>query len=188
MASKKQKRQPTGDYEVGYCRPPAQHRFAPGQSGNPSGQRKGGNVKTTADELKEIAARKVTVRDGDRMRKVSLPVANLLAHAIKGAQGDARSSELFLKHAEKLGLLDSELSDNDRAAPVNTVRPSELLLNNVDPALLCREEQVELSKLAAEIDRAGDAFALSPSALERIRELVNKGHGNVVPFPRQTAS
>jgi hypothetical protein len=72
---------------------------------------------------------------------------------------------LFLKHAEKLGVLDGELPVDDRAAPVNKVRPSELLLNNVDPDLLSREEQVELSKLAAEIDRAGDIFALSPSAL-----------------------
>ncbi len=29
------KTKPTGDYEVGYGRPPAHTRFKPGQSGNP---------------------------------------------------------------------------------------------------------------------------------------------------------
>src|SRR6516165_10519027 len=175
MGEKKQKRRPTGDYSVGYCRAPAAHRFRPGQSGNPSGQRKGVQVKTIADELKEIAATKVTIRDGDRTRKVSLPMANLLAHAMKGAKGDARSSELFFKHAEKMGWLDSEVSNDSRAAPANEVRPSELFLKNVDPDLLSREEQVELSKLAVDIDRAGDVFALSTGELERLRELINKG-------------
>jgi hypothetical protein len=188
MTSKKQKRQATGDYSVGYCRPPAQHRFRPGQSGNPSGQRKGGQVNRSIDELKEIAATKVTIRDGERTRKVSLPMANLLAHALKGAKGDARSSEFFFKHAEKMGVLDSEISIDGRAAPANKVRPSELLLKNVDPNLLSREEQVELSKLASVIDSAGDIFALSTSALDRVRELINKGRGNVIHFPRQTAS
>jgi hypothetical protein len=28
------------DYEVGYCRPPKQHRFQRGQSGNPRGRRR----------------------------------------------------------------------------------------------------------------------------------------------------
>ena len=31
----------SGDYEVGYGRPPVQSRFQPGQSGNPAGKRKG---------------------------------------------------------------------------------------------------------------------------------------------------
>ncbi|MFC5067299.1 DUF5681 domain-containing protein [Flaviflagellibacter deserti] len=30
----------SGDYEVGYRKPPAEHRFAPGRSGNPKGRRK----------------------------------------------------------------------------------------------------------------------------------------------------
>jgi Family of unknown function (DUF5681) len=184
MASNKQKRRATGNYEVGYCRPPAQHRFRPGQSGNPTGQR-GSQVRTIADELN---ATKITIRDGEKTRKVSLPVANLLVHAMKGAKGDARSSELFFKHAEKMGVLGSEISDDNRDAPANQVRPSEVLLKNVDPDLLSREEQVELSKLASVIDSAGDIFALSTSALDRVRELVNKGRSNVIHFPRQTAS
>jgi hypothetical protein len=36
----KLKRQPTGDYDVGFCRPPAESRWKSGQSGNPRGARK----------------------------------------------------------------------------------------------------------------------------------------------------
>ena len=34
-------RKPTRDYQVGYCRPPAEHRFKPGNNANPRGRRKG---------------------------------------------------------------------------------------------------------------------------------------------------
>jgi hypothetical protein len=65
------------------------------------------------------------------------------------------------------------------------IRPSEALLQNLDPGLLSRDEQVELSRLAATIDRAGAVWALSASEFERVKELVSKGRGNnVVAFRR----
>jgi Family of unknown function (DUF5681) len=176
MASKKQKRQPTGDYEVGYCRPPAQHRFRPGQSGNPTGQRKAGWGKTIADELKEVVATKVTIRDGGRTRKVSLAAANLLAHGMSGARGDARSTALFLSQAQKMGLFDIQDSDQIRIGP--DPRPSEVLLAGLDPSLLSRDEQFELSQLAAIINRDGSIWALSAREFERVKELVNRGQAS----------
>jgi Family of unknown function (DUF5681) len=171
MASKKQKRQPTGDYEVGYCRPPAQHRFRPGQSGNPTGQRKAGWGKTLGDELKEVAATKVTIRDGGATRKVSLVTANLLAHGMSGAKGDRPSAALFLSHGHKLGAFDIEDSEQIRSGP--DPRPSDVLFAGLDPSLLSRDEQVELSQLAAIID--GNIWALGACEFERVKELVNKG-------------
>jgi hypothetical protein len=177
MARNKQKRQPTGDYEVGYCRPPARHRFRPGQSGNPTGQRKGSQVRTITDELNEIAATKVTIRDGQRTRKVSLIKAIFLAHGMNGAKGDVRSAALFLNQVHKMGLLNHQVSDEIRTGPPNNPRPSDALLQNVDLNLLSRAEQVELSQLAAIINRDGSIWALSASELERVRELANKGRG-----------
>jgi hypothetical protein len=177
MAPNKQKRQPKGDYPVGYCRPPAEHRFRPGQSGNPTGQRKGSRVKTIADELNEIASATVTIRDGQRARKVPLVTAILLAHGMNGAKGDARSAALFLNQAHKIGLLDHQVSGEIPIGPAHKARPSDALLQNVDPSLLSREEQVELSNLALKIDRAGDVWALSTDELEHVRELVNNGRG-----------
>jgi hypothetical protein len=178
MALKKQKRQPTGDYEVGYCRPPAHHRFQPGQSGNPTGQRKAGWGKTIADELKEVAATKVTIRDGGRTRKVSLATANLLVHGISGAKGDARSAALFFNQAQKMGLFDIQDFDQTRIGPGHNPRPSDVLLAGLDPKLLSRDEQVELSQLAAIINRDGSIWALSAREFERVKELVKKGQAS----------
>jgi Family of unknown function (DUF5681) len=174
MASNKQKRQPTGDYKVGYCRPPAQHRFRPGQSGNPTGERKAGSGKTLAEELKEVAATKVTIRDGGKTRKVSLVTANLLAHAMSGAKGDARSAAFFFKEGQKMGLFDIEDSDQIRIG--SDPRPSDVLFAGLDPKLLSRDEQVELSQLAAIID--GNIWALGAREFERVKELVNKGQAS----------
>jgi len=178
MAQKKPKRQPTGDYPIGYCRPPADHRFRPGQSGNPTGQRSGSEVKSIADELKEIAAKKVTIRDGETTRNDSLLTANLLAHAMNGAKGDARSAALFLTQAHKMGLLHNQEPSDVRTAPPNKTRPSDLLLEKVDPNLLSRDEQLELSQLISVINRDGSIWSLSANELERVRELVNKGRAD----------
>jgi hypothetical protein len=174
MTSKKQKRQATGDYSVGYCRPPAQHRFRPGQSGNPTGQRKGIQVRTIADELKEIATTKITILDGGKSRKVPLMNAILLAHGMNGAKGDAKSAALFFNKAQKLGLFDNQAFGDIPAAPQTKPRPSDVVLADLDPSLLSREEQVELSQFATMIDRAGDMWALSASDLDRVRQLVLK--------------
>ena len=180
MAQKKQKRQPTGDYPIGYCRPPAQHRFRAGQSGNSTGQRKGSHVKTTADELKEIAETKITVRRDGRTQQLSLAAANLLAHATNGAKGDVRSASLFLKHAQEMGLFDGQGSGDLQPGASGKPHRSDILLEGLDPSLLSRDEQVELSNLVAIINRDSSIWALSASELERFRVLVHKDGSNGV--------
>ena len=87
------KKAPKGDYLVGKGRPPLETRWQPGQSGNPRGRRKGHrNVKT---ELREIAFKKIMVRDGETECQLSLVGANVLAHGVKGAKGDVRSANFF---------------------------------------------------------------------------------------------
>jgi hypothetical protein len=77
---------------VGYKRPPREHQFRPGQSGNPSGRPKGArNFKT---ELREELSELVTVRDGDRQIEVSKQralIKSLVAAAIEGNQRAAAS-------------------------------------------------------------------------------------------------
>jgi hypothetical protein len=66
-------------YEIGYGKPPKQHQFEPGQSGNPKGRPKG--AKNTATLAREILDRKIEVRSGAGVRKISMREAVLTRFA-----------------------------------------------------------------------------------------------------------
>ena len=85
----------TGEYEVGYKKPPKNTRFKAGQSGNPKGRPKGSkNLKTlVAEELNDT----VDIREGGRrkvVRKRDVIVKQLVK---KGMEGEDRSIETLLK-------------------------------------------------------------------------------------------
>ena len=93
------------DYEVGYGKPPVHTRFKPGQSGNPLGRPKGARSREphlpepNEERLKRIileeAYRPLTVRDGDRYGKIPTIRAILRSVALKAAQGNQRSQQMF---------------------------------------------------------------------------------------------
>jgi hypothetical protein len=85
------------DYEVGYLKPPLHTRFAPGQSGNPRGRRKGTrNLKT---DVRRTLATPVKVRVGDRMRTRSTQEAALMILREKALHGNERALEKLLELA-----------------------------------------------------------------------------------------
>jgi hypothetical protein len=77
---------------VGYKRPPREHQFRPGQSGNPSGRPKG--TRNFRSELREELSEVVTVHDGDRDIQISKQralIKSVVAAAIDGNQRAAAS-------------------------------------------------------------------------------------------------
>jgi Family of unknown function (DUF5681) len=82
-------------YSVGYSKPPEEHRFKPGQSGNPKGRPKG--TKNTATVLREILDRKVEMRIGGILRKVCMREAMLMRFAEAALKGDTKAAGFLLQ-------------------------------------------------------------------------------------------
>ena len=84
----------TGDYEVGYGKPPERTRFKKGKSGNPKGRSKGAkNLKT---DLIEELQENITVREGDRTVRISKQRAIVKTLVAKTLKGDARAANALL--------------------------------------------------------------------------------------------
>jgi uncharacterized protein DUF5681 len=87
-------------YRVGYGRPPKAHRFQPGESGNRKGRPKGS--KNTATLLREILDRKIEVRTGSTVRKISVREAMLTRFAESALKGDTKSAAFLLQRYDML--------------------------------------------------------------------------------------
>jgi hypothetical protein len=57
---------PKGEYDVGYGRPPAAHRFKHGNKANPKGRKKGSRNRKIV--IQEVLFEPVTVREGGEIR------------------------------------------------------------------------------------------------------------------------
>lgn len=89
-------------YEVGYAKPPAEHRFQPGQSGNPGRRPKGAKNKLPAlneERLKSIileeAYRAIRINDGERQVKVPMAQAVMRSVAVNAVKGQQRAQRLL---------------------------------------------------------------------------------------------
>jgi hypothetical protein len=88
------------NYEVGYGNPPKEHRFKPGQSGNRKGRPRG--TKNTGTLLRELLDRKVEVRSGSTLRKISLRQAILTRFAEAALKGDTKSAAFLFQRYDVL--------------------------------------------------------------------------------------
>jgi Family of unknown function (DUF5681) len=119
------------DYRVGPRRPPKEFQWKPGQSGNPAGgKRKSSSV---APDLKAVLERalskKVTLRQGEQERTVSMAAAGIEQLVAQFAKGDryARRDILDLAHELNVDLL---------ARRNSTAPPAETDVTAEDQALL----------------------------------------------------
>lgn len=94
----------TGEYEVGYGKPPITTRFAPGQSGNPGGRKKG--LRNYETLVREVFEAEIDVTENGRRTKCTVAKALLLT-LVQGGLKDrdfraiARALELYERHADK---------------------------------------------------------------------------------------
>jgi hypothetical protein len=95
----------SGDYEIGYGKPPKRNQFKEGESGNPKGRPKG--TKNLKTDLMEELSEMISLREGSKEMRVSKQRGILKSHTAKAVQGDARSAALIINMVWRL------LADDD---------------------------------------------------------------------------
>src|ERR1700743_486394 len=82
------------DYDIGYKKPPAQHQFKPGKSGNPKGTK--APTKTVAEIFLEEANKLVTVKQGEKVEKITMHTAIIRGLLAKAAAQNPQAVKLYL--------------------------------------------------------------------------------------------
>lgn len=113
------KKMDSGDYNIGYGRPPKSSQFKPGQSGNPAGRKR--SQPTMVDILRQILNERVEVQiNGERkkLKKHELLIRGIVNRAVNG---EVRASKQALDLMKEYGLLKPE--DVEHHVVVELVRP-----------------------------------------------------------------
>jgi hypothetical protein len=97
------KNRPKADYDVGYCKPPAAHRFKYGNKANPKGRKKGSRNRKVV--IHEVFFEAVTVREGGEIRQMSALEAVLKKMLSKALAGDNKAALTIIGIAQKEGIL-----------------------------------------------------------------------------------
>ena len=82
------------ELQVGYGKPPKEHQFQPGQSGNPKAAQRVGKIPPPCCGRFSIASR---VRTGSMVRKISVREAMLTRFAESALKGDTKSAGFLLQ-------------------------------------------------------------------------------------------
>jgi hypothetical protein len=86
--------------EVGYGRPPVEHQFKPGQSGNKRGRPKGS--KNEATIINELLSRKIKITQNGKARQISVLEGMFLKFAEDALKGNPKSAAFLLGRKQVL--------------------------------------------------------------------------------------
>ena len=112
---------PSSNYEVGYGKPPKEFQFKPGNNANRRGRKKGSRNRKAV--MEEVLFEPISVREGDKVKKISVLEAIIKKMANKALMGDNKAALTIVGLAQKEGLLtpaqeemvEENLSDTDKA-------------------------------------------------------------------------
>jgi hypothetical protein len=94
---------PSGDYEVGYGKPPKEHQFQPGRSGNIRGRRR--SKKSGSTDISELLNEPVKVTTGGKAQEMGSFEAGLRKLAKRAVDGHLPSILKFTKICEEYEIL-----------------------------------------------------------------------------------
>jgi hypothetical protein len=105
-AKRSAKNTPTGNYEVGFCKPPRANQFKPGNNANPMGRPKG--MRNRKVVVKALLLEPIPVREGSTVKTMS-KIEAILTQTINDAlKGDHKSRLMAIAMAREDGLLTAE--------------------------------------------------------------------------------
>ena len=93
-------REKSGDYEIGYGKPPVNTRFKSGQSGNPKGRPRGS--KGFATLMRKALSETVLVREDGQLRHMSRREAIIKCWLTRALKGEARAIERLVPFMQQL--------------------------------------------------------------------------------------
>jgi hypothetical protein len=110
---RKAKRQPTGDYGVGYCRPPEATQFKKGQSGNRKGRPKG--TKNIATYVSMALQQRIAIREGGKVKRRTKADVVARAAVVKAMKGDLKALATLKTMERSDRQIDHDSKDNGGA-------------------------------------------------------------------------
>lgn len=106
-----------GDYEVGYGKPPKQHQFKPGQSGNPKGRERGSRGLKT--DLKAELEARMTIRINNEPVSDTRQRLLLRALASRAAAGDVRAAAIVIPLIIQVLGIEDRGTDRKKLSPLD---------------------------------------------------------------------
>lgn len=105
------------DYQVGYGRPPRQHQFKPGQSGNPKGRPKG--ARSEKDIINGLLSRKISIQERGLTRQITVMEGTYRAITQNALKGDLKAASFLVNRRAQLDTdvtaSPAGMSEDDRA-------------------------------------------------------------------------
>ena len=124
-----------GNYEVGYGRPPEQHRFVKGQSGNPSGRPKGKKPPAKQQKLMQllnkVSQREISITVNDERVTMTMMEAILTKTAQQALAGKQDAVRTLLNYQ----------TDADEWVDRHPTLPTAEEVRNMDPHAAVRAYQ-----------------------------------------------
>ncbi len=97
------KKRPTGDYEVGYCRPPTKNQIRKGERKNPKGRPK--SKKSGSTDVSALLDEPVRVTSGGKARDMPPFEVGFRKLAQRALNGDLPAILKFVKICEEYGVI-----------------------------------------------------------------------------------
>ena len=114
-----------GDYKVGYGRPPKEHQFKPGKSGNPAGREKGSRGLKT--DLKAELEARMTIRINNEPVSDTRQRLLLRALASRAAAGDVRAAAIVIPLIIQVLGIEDRGTDRKKLSPLDQSILDEML-------------------------------------------------------------